>query len=142
MLERLDSTLRQHRTELEGEVRGRPELLDGDAEHAGHALTAVLGRGAQRGPAAGDILVVGRLEALRRAHAFRRPTRAIAIEGLVERVEHGLGEPGRLAEHRAGGIQRIIRVRGTALQGGLADEFAEVEVEVLERCAVHAPILA
>jgi len=136
-LERVHRALGQHRTELEGEVGGRPELLHGAAQRLRHALAAEARIAAELLPAADHELAVRLLEALRGRHALGRPVRPLAIAGPVERIEHRLGEARRLLENRCADLVAVVGEGGTGGELSDAEELLEHETQFLERRAVH-----
>ena len=137
MIERLDGTLREHGAELEGEIRGRPQFLDGRAEHRGHTLPAEFGGGAQTRPATLGVLLIGLLEPGRADDTVWRPARTLPIARFVERIEHVLGELARFLEHRIGDVERIVGVAGAGLQTGFTDQLVQDKTQILEGRAIH-----
>ena len=112
-LERVHRPVSQHRAELEREVRGAPELLYRAAQGQRHALAAEPRIGAELLPAVPPELRIRLLEALRRRYSLRRPVRAFAIAGTIERVEHGLREAGRLLQNRRTDLVAVVGEGGT-----------------------------
>ena len=105
----MHGAVRQHGTELEGEIGRAPELPDRAHQHPRHRLPAELGVRAERRPAAGHELLVGVAETRRGDDAIRGPARTLVVARAVERIEHVLGEARRLLEHRAGELVGVIR---------------------------------
>ena len=88
-LDRFDRSLRQHRAQVEGEIRRVPHLLDSGSEQMGQALAAELRRLGQTIPAVVAELLVGFLEAWRRLYAAVGKTlRAFAITDGIERRQY------------------------------------------------------
>ncbi len=104
-VERFDGADREHRAQLERQIRGGHELAHGGAQHVRHGLPAELGVCAQRRPATGDVLLVRLLEAFRGRHAFGAPARAFLVTALVDGLEHGLGKTRGFAQYLFGQLR-------------------------------------
>jgi hypothetical protein len=137
LIDGFHGALRQHRTQLEREIRRRPQLLDGSAEHDGRALPAELGVRTQLSPTAFDEFRVSGFELRRHAHAFGGPLRAGAIADLVDGIEHAFGEAAGFIEHGIGELGRVIRQSGKIRQAAVADQLVDGEADFFQRCFVH-----
>jgi hypothetical protein len=102
----VDGPIGQHRTQLEGEVRGSPGLLHRSGQYQRHALSADLGRRPQLRPAARDELLIGLAKAGGRAHARFAPVRTFLVAAAIDGIQDPFGEARRFAEH---GIRQGLR---------------------------------
>ncbi len=111
--DRLDRALRQHRAEIEGEVRRMPHLLDGGPEEVRQPLAAVVGRLDEPVPAVLAELQVRGLESGRRLHrAVGKPLHALAVADAIERIEHVGRELRRFVEDRRDHVGCRLLVSG------------------------------
>ncbi len=98
----------------------------------------MLGREADRIPAALDELGVGLLEACGRAHDAVLERRAGDVAGAIERRQHLAGEPRRAREHGIDEVWRHMRVRLELRQLGQSRDRVERETHLGKRCLVSA----
>ena len=87
-------------TQGEGHVGGGPLLADGGADHMRQSLATVGRRRGERGPARGDELLVGLLEALRGNDTCRGHPAAFEIAHAVQGIEDLRGELAGLLDDR------------------------------------------
>ncbi len=116
-------------------VRRRVHGPDRGVEQVRHALAAVVGVEVDADPAARRHRVVGRLEALGRAHHAVLQPAALAVADGVQRRQHLGRDLARLLQHRAGGVAVELVIAGDR---HLADpqHVVQHEVEVAQRRGV------
>jgi hypothetical protein len=135
-IERLDRALREHRAELEREVRGAPHLLHRRLDEVRQALAAEFGGGEHVAPARLDPLPIRLAEAGGHRDLAVLVLRALAVAARVERREDLGGELARLLEDRVDHVVGEILPAGERVHLLEADHALQHELHVLQRCDV------
>ncbi len=122
VLERLDGTRGQHRTQRKRHVGCGQHLLDGRGHHPGESVTAVFHVSLDGGPARLDELLIGGHHLIRDNHT------AIVVAGNALGIAYGVGWRNDFGKETTGFIESVVDVFSlNMLKSGIGGQPLQID---------------